>query len=87
MIENPCPPAGTRPLPSLLQDERGGGDDGGRRSYLAIALDAVTQIMRWRMLHTTKDEIGVMFYGAVGLGGSGKAGGGMGESRLPGARV
>jgi len=50
--------------PAVL-DEEGDDDDGEQRSFLGIAIKAVVQIMRWRILHAANDEIGVMFYGAV----------------------
>ena len=47
-------------------------DDGAplpRQTYLAVALDAVRRVMRWRIQHAPNDEIGVLAYGAVRRGG------------------
>ena len=46
----------------------------GARSYLAVAVDAVVQLMRWRIMHAPNDDIGVLFYGAVRPGACEKRG-------------
>lgn len=50
------------------EDDEGGGGAGGARSYLAVAVDAVVRLMKWRIMHAPNDDIGVMFYGAVSAG-------------------
>jgi hypothetical protein len=56
---------------AAIDGEEGGPSQQQPRSFLGVAIDAVVQIMRWRILHSPNDEIGVMLYGAV-RGGKGR---------------
>lgn len=61
--------------PSMMELTPEEHDDDGaplpRQTYLAVALDAVRRVMRWRIQHAPNDEIGVLAYGAVSRGGGG----------------